>query len=88
MELAYFVYEFPPYIVGGLGTYAEYMSRELIKIGHDVTVFSMPSDSSPTRDVYKGVEVHRPIRESRDLGLLLPLFTPQEIQTWSRDGQK
>jgi len=69
MEIVFFVYEFPPYLVGGLGTYAEYMTREFIKMGHDVTVFSMHAKDSPTRDVYKGVEVHRPIVEDINISL-------------------
>ncbi|MFH0897829.1 MAG: glycosyltransferase family 4 protein, partial [Candidatus Bathyarchaeota archaeon] len=88
MELAYFVYEFPPYTVGGLGAYAEYMTRELIKMGHDVTAFSMHSKGTPTRDVYKGVEVHRPIVENMNIGQLLPMFIPEEIHRWSEGGQR
>lgn len=48
MEIIFFIYEFPPYLVGGLGTYGEYITRELVKIGNDVTVFSMHSDDAPT----------------------------------------
>jgi glycosyltransferase involved in cell wall biosynthesis len=88
MEIAYFVYEFPPYLVGGLGTYAEYMTRELIRMGHDITAFSMHSKDAPTRDVYKGVEIHRPIVENMNFSLLLPMFIPEEIRKWSEDGQK
>ncbi len=39
MEIAFFVNEFPPYVVGGLGTYAEYMTRAFVKMGHDVSFF-------------------------------------------------
>lgn len=88
MELAFFVYEYPPYIVGGLGTYAEYITRELGKMGHNVTVFSMHSDDAPTRDVYKGIEVHRPIVDRMNIAGLLPMFIPEEIHRWSEDGQK
>jgi len=88
MEIVFFVYEFPPYIVGGLGTYAEYMTREFIKMGHDVTVFSMHTKNAPTRDVYKGVEVHRPIVKDMNLSLLLPMFIPEEVRRWSESGQK
>ena len=88
MEIVFFVYEFPPYLVGGLGTYAEYMTREFIKMGHDVTVFSMHAKDSPTRDVYKGVEVHRPIVEDINISLLLPMFIPEEVRRWSETGQK
>ena len=49
MEIVFFVYEFPPYIVGGLGTYAEYMTREFIKMGHDVTAVSYTHLTLPTK---------------------------------------
>ena len=88
MEIVFFVYEFPPYLVGGLGTYAEYMTREFIKMGHDVTVFSMHTEEAPTRDVYKGVEVHRPIVDDINISLLLPMFIPEEVRRWSESGQK
>jgi len=87
MNLAFFVYEFPPYIVGGLGTYAKYITREFIKEGHDVTVFSMHRDEFPTRDIYKGVETHRPIVRNINIGLLLPMFIPEEVRTWSQEGR-
>ncbi len=88
MEIVFFVYEFPPYLVGGLGTYADYMTRELIRMEHDVTVFSMHTKDAPTRDVYKGVEVHRPIVENMNINLLLPMFIPEEVRRWSEAGQK
>ena len=73
MDIVFFVYEFPPYVVGGLGTYAEYITREIVKMGHDVTLFAMHTKDAPTRDIYKGVEVHRPIVENINVSLLLPL---------------
>ncbi|KYH41074.1 MAG: glycosyl transferase family 1 [Candidatus Bathyarchaeota archaeon B26-2] len=88
MEIVFFVYEFPPYVVGGLGTYAEYVTRELVRMGHDVTVFSMHTKDAPTRDVYKGVEVHRPIVEDINISLLLPMFIPEEVRKWSKEGQR
>jgi len=88
MEIVFFVYEFPPFMVGGLGTYAEYMTRELMKMGHYVTVFSMHSKDAPTRGVYKGVEVHRPIVENINADLLLPMFIPEEVRRWPEGGRK
>jgi len=88
MEIIFFAYEYPPYIVGGLGTYAEYLTRWLVRMGHDVTVFSMHTKNAPTRDVYMGVEVHRPIVENINISLLLPMFIPEEIQRWSEEGRK
>jgi len=88
MEIVFFVYEFPPYMVGGLGTYAENITRELIKMGHNVIVLSMHSKNAPTRDVYKGVEVHRPIVENINADLLLPMFIPEEVRRWPEVGRK
>jgi len=88
MDIVFFVYEFPPYVVGGLGTYAEYITREIVKMGHDVTLFAMHTKDAPTRDIYKGVEVHRPIVENINVSLLLPMFIPEEIQRWPEGGRK
>lgn len=41
MRIAFFTWEYPPRLVGGLGTYAEYIARDFVKMGHDVTVFTM-----------------------------------------------
>ncbi|RJS81597.1 glycosyltransferase family 1 protein [Candidatus Bathyarchaeota archaeon] len=87
MNIAFFVYEFPPFVVGGLGTYANYITREFVKAGHDVTVFSMHKGDLPTRDIYRGVEVHRPIVANINIGLLLPMFIPEEVRKWSPEGR-
>ncbi len=39
MRIAFFVWEFYPRLVGGLGTYAIEITRKYIELGHDVTVF-------------------------------------------------
>lgn len=88
MEIVFFVNEFPPYVVGGLGTYAEYITREFVKMGHDVTMFSTHVGDAPTRDVYKGVEVHRPVIADVNISLLLPMFIPEEVRRWSEGGQR
>ena len=45
MKLAVFVYEYPPKIVGGLGTYAAEITRKFVLDDHDVTVFTMNDDA-------------------------------------------
>ena len=52
MKIAVFVYEYPPKIVGGLGTYAAEITRKFVLNDHDVTVFTMNDDSGslPTRE--------------------------------------
>jgi glycogen(starch) synthase len=61
LEIAMFVWEFPPRVVGGLGTYAAEISTQFVRMGHDVTVFTLNAGGLTTRDVWSGVEVHRPL---------------------------
>ncbi|HKZ94172.1 MAG TPA: glycosyltransferase family 4 protein [Candidatus Bathyarchaeia archaeon] len=80
MRIGFFVWEFPPIIVGGLGTYAEYITREYIELGHDVTVFTLNPGNLTTREVYKGVEVHRPL--TADASNVFPVFVTEDLRRW------
>ena len=60
MRVGFFVYEYPPKIVGGLGTYVDYITREFVSLGHDVSVFTFNQGDLKTREVSNGVEIHRP----------------------------
>jgi len=82
MEIAMFVYEFPPRIVGGLGTYAMEISQQFIRMGHDVTVFTMNDGNLPIRDVWQGVEVHRPI--TTDISETFPSLLPPDVRRFGR----
>jgi glycogen(starch) synthase len=63
MKLAVLVWEYPPRIVGGLGTYAAEITRKFVLDDNDVTVFTMNDDagSLPTREIWRGIEIHRPL---------------------------
>jgi glycosyltransferase involved in cell wall biosynthesis len=80
MRIGFFVWEFPPILVGGLGTYAEYITREYIELGHDVSVFTLNPGNLPTRDIYKGVEVHRPL--TADASNVFPVFVTEDLRRW------
>ena len=62
MKIAVLVYEYPPKIVGGLGTYAAEITRKFVLQDHDVSVFTMNDDarSLSTREIWRGIEIHRP----------------------------
>jgi len=60
MKIGYFVWEYPPRIVGGLGTYAQNMAPMLVAKGHDVTLFTINPGDLLTSEVHHGVEIHRP----------------------------
>lgn len=84
MKIAAFVYEYPPKIVGGLGTYAAEITRKFVLSDHDITVFTMNDDegSLPTREIWRGIEVHRPLHI--DISDSLPDVIAEDIRKWGR----
>jgi glycogen(starch) synthase len=84
MKIAVFVYEYPPKIVGGLGTYAAEITRKFVLMDHDVTVFTMNDDGGtlPTREIWRGIEIHRPLHI--DVSDSLPDVISEDIKKWGR----
>lgn len=84
MKMAVLVYEYPPKIVGGLGTYAAEITRKFVLLDHDVTVFTMNDDtgSLPTRELWRGIEIHRPLHI--DVSDSLPDVIAEDIRKWGR----
>ena len=80
MRIGFFVWEYPPRIVGGLGTYAENICPALISKGHDVSVFTMNDGGLKTRETLKGVDVNRPMLV--DGGGILPLCMTEDLRRW------
>jgi glycosyltransferase involved in cell wall biosynthesis len=82
--MAVLVYEYPPKIVGGLGTYAAEITRKFVLMDHDVTVFTMNDDagSLPTREIWRGIEIHRPLHI--DVSDSLPDVIAEDIIKWGR----
>jgi glycosyltransferase involved in cell wall biosynthesis len=80
VRIGFFVWEYPPVLVGGLGTYAAYITRQFVEIGHDVSVFTLNPGNLPTRDVVGGVEVHRPM--IADATGVFPLFVADDLKKW------
>ena len=86
MKIAYFVYEFPPFFRGGLGTYATEISRQFIRKGHSLSVFSRNMGSDPTSDTWEGVDVHRPLLMK--FSDIFSIVNPAEVKTWDDNGQE
>jgi len=87
MRMAVLVYEYPPKIVGGLGTYAAEITRKFVLLDHDVSVFTMNDDkgSLPTRELWRGIEIHRPLH--LDVSDSLPDVIAEDIKKWGRGIQ-
>ena len=86
MKIAVLVYEYPPKIVGGLGTYAAEITRKFVLMDHDVTVFTMNDDarSLPTREIWRGIEIHRPLHI--DISDSLPDVLAEDVKKWGMGG--
>jgi glycogen(starch) synthase len=84
--MAVLVYEYPPKIVGGLGTYAAEITRKFVLLDHDVTVFTMNDDtgSLPTRELWRGIEIHRPL--TIDVSDSLPDVIAEDVRKWDWGG--
>jgi len=80
LRIAFFVWEYTPALVGGLGTYAEYITREYVSMGNDVTVFTLNPGNLKTREILKGVEVHRPL--VADASNVFPMFVVDDLKKW------
>lgn len=82
--MAVLVYEYPPKIVGGLGTYAAEITRKFVLMENDITVFTMNDDEGglPTREIWRGIEIHRPIHI--DVSESLPDVVAEDIRKWGR----
>jgi glycosyltransferase involved in cell wall biosynthesis len=59
MKIAYFSLEFPPRIFGGLGVYADSISRELASLGNKISVFTMGDGELKRRQTRSGISVFR-----------------------------
>jgi glycogen(starch) synthase len=67
-----------------LGTYAAEITRKFVLLGHDVTVFTMNDDegSLPTRELLRGIEIHRPVHI--DVSDSLPDVVAEDVKKWGR----
>ena len=80
LRIGFFVWEYPPKIVGGLGTYAENITREFVDIGNDVSVFTLNDGTMKTREIIQGVEVHRPL--IANASNIWPFFVIDDLKKW------
>lgn len=78
MNIALFTWEYPPKIMGGLGTYTYELTRQLVKLEQNVSVFTMNDGTLKTRELMNGVEVHRP--KLIDISGMLPEAVTDEIK--------
>ena len=80
MKIAYFSIEFPPRIFGGLGVYADFISRELATLGNEVFVFTWGEPELKRRQSKSKVtacrEIPLPLKDS------IEIFLSHETHAW------
>jgi glycogen(starch) synthase len=80
LRIGFFVWEYPPKLVGGLGTYAQYITREYVQFGHDVSVFTLNQGDLDTSEILEGVDVQRPL--IADASNVFPMFVVDDLKRW------
>lgn len=80
MQIAYFSTEYPPLIYGGLGVYADNISRALIALGQKVTVFTWGAEKLPRNEMLAHVEIFREIPISMKDGM--EIFLSEQTLRW------
>lgn len=59
MKIAFISFEYPPFVQGGAGTYAENITRELAKLKNEVHVITPRLEGCVNHQVKNGVFIHR-----------------------------
>lgn len=59
MRILMLSWEFPPRVVGGISPHVYHLSRELVKLGADVSMVTCDFPGAPSFEVVDGVHVHR-----------------------------
>ena len=86
MRIAFFVVEYYPRIIGGLGTYAVELTKQYVEQGHDVVVFTLnPGRQLLTHELWRGISIHRP--QITDLSSVFPLFVTEDLRKWGENLQ-
>lgn len=58
MKIAFVTFEYPPNLVGGAGTYARYIVKELAKLGHEIHVITPRSKEWKEELTNDGISLH------------------------------
>lgn len=80
MKIGFFTWEYPPRIVGGLGTYSQYITRDISVLGNDVVVFTPNTGNLKTFEKMDGIEVYR--LTGIDSTEAMRLFVRDDLRSW------
>ncbi len=87
MRIGFFIWEYPPQVVGGLGIAVRDLCEALAGRGHDISVFTLNDGTLKTREVINGIDVNRPMLVDGS-SILLPLLTRKEREPEPYTGNR
>lgn len=82
MKIAFFSWEYPPFLVGGLGIYTLNMTKKFVEKGNEVSVFTMNFNFKEFEEK-NGVKIYRPF--CPDSSRALSLFANNDILGWGEN---
>jgi len=82
MKIAFFSWEYPPFLVGGLGIYTLNMTKKFVEKGNEVSVFTMNFNFKEFEEK-NGVKIYRPF--CPDSSRALSLFANNDILSWGEN---
>lgn len=83
MNIGFFVWEFWPRLVGGLGSYAVEMVQKYKELGNSISVFTINDGKLPTSETWNDIFIHRPL--VLDASHIFPMFVTEDLKKWGKD---
>ncbi|MEM5772959.1 MAG: glycosyltransferase family 4 protein [Candidatus Aenigmatarchaeota archaeon] len=80
MRIAFFSWEYMPFLVGGLGTYSMNMIKKFVEHGNEVSVFTMGLKNSKEFEEVDGIKVYR--FSFLDNSKAISIFANNDILGW------
>jgi glycosyltransferase involved in cell wall biosynthesis len=79
MKIAIFSWEYPPFLVGGLGVYTYNMAKKFFEKGNDVSIFSLNVNGEEFEE-NEGIKIYRP--SFPDSSKLFEFFVNEDLRKW------
>jgi glycosyltransferase involved in cell wall biosynthesis len=82
MKIAFFSWEYPPFLVGGLGIYTLNMTKKFVEKGNEVYVFTMNFNFKEFEE-RDGIKIYRPFYP--DSSQAVSIFANNDILSWGEN---
>jgi glycosyltransferase involved in cell wall biosynthesis len=82
MKIGFFSWEYPPFLVGGLGIYSLNMTKKFVERGNEVFIFTMNFNLKEFEEK-EGIKIYRPF--CPDSSQTISLFANNDILSWGEN---